>query len=391
MRVKAKILRIIMFCGYFPPDYSGATRQAISLSKELRTLGHSVEFLTVQREGMATQDVYDDFPVTRIPFGSNKNYKEIRLWYELFSFALKRRKDFDIIHSHGANYINSIIGPVGKIYGWKSLVKGTLAQSDLYDIGRNRSGQLQKLFLDRVNAYIAISQDIRQEFEACGFAPEKIHSVPNGVDTTRFSPASRAERNELRQKLGLPLGKKIFLTVGVLDNRKNIGWIVDQWDRNERIKGESFLVVVGPPGRTASDLQHFKVLERKFEMNRESMKRYDFNENIQEFYRAADYFILASKSEGMPNVILEAMACGLPCLSTPVSGTDVLISPGENGYLYGFDDAEQFFENYLNVLSLDYLNASRECVALISSRFSFQAVAQAYINIYSQLLNRHEA
>lgn len=380
-----------MFCGYFPPDYSGATRQAISLAKELRSLGHYVEFLTVQREMMAKKDVYEDFSVARIPFGSNQNYQEIRFWYEFFSFALKRRNDFDILHSHGANYINSIVGPVGRTFGWKSLVKGTLAQSDLYDVGRNRSGRLQKFFLDRVDAYIAISQDIQQEFQGCGFAPQKIHSVPNGVDTTRFSPASFSEKIEIRQKLGLPLDRKIFLTVGVLDRRKNIGWIVDQWDCNERIKGESFLVVVGPPGRTASDQEYFKALESTFETNRKCMKRFDFNDNIQDFYRASDYFILASKSEGMPNVILEAMACGLPCLSTPVSGTEVLISTGKNGYLFGFDNAEQFFASYLNILSLDYASASRECVALISSSFSFQAVAQAYINIYSQLLNRHEA
>lgn len=375
-----------MFCGLFPPEYSGATKQAISLSKKLRNHGYHIEFLTIQRNNLPQYDEFNGFSVTRIPCGNNPKYQEFRFWYEFLNFARERRADFDIVHSHGANYLNSFVGIVGKLFGWKSLVKSTLAKSDLANIGNSISGYLQKFFLKQVEAYIAISQDLFDEFKTNGFSASKTYLIPNGVDVKRFLPKDPYEKKRLRKKLGLPEEMKIFLTVGVLDQRKNIGWLVEQW-QNEKELNDHLLLIVGPQGRLDIDGAYYSHIKSIADHEDVNIFLYDYSENIEVFYQASDYYILASKSEGMPNVILEAMACGLPCLTTPVSGIESLVYQGETGYIYGFDDKENFMKYVREICNIDYQTVSENCTRLIQSQFSFDAIAKKYLELYYKLLS----
>jgi hypothetical protein len=106
-----------MYSIYFPPQYSGAAKQAISLAKCLKSRGHHIEFLTVKWPGLKAEDLYEGFPVHRVEMGRGQRHKEFRLWWNLLKFALSRRRDFHIFHSHGAGYNNAIVGPAGKLLG----------------------------------------------------------------------------------------------------------------------------------------------------------------------------------------------------------------------------------------------------------------------------------
>ena len=182
-------VRVLMFSMYFPPQYSGAAKQAISLAKHLRTRGHHIEFVTVRWPGLLTDETIDGFHVHRIQPGQGTKHKELRLWWGLFSYAWRRRKDFDILHSHGAYYQNSAVGPIARVCGWKSLVKASLENNDLHRLGESMSGRLHLAFLRLVDVYIAISKNLQQEFLSSGLPEQKVLLIPNGVDTDRFHPA----------------------------------------------------------------------------------------------------------------------------------------------------------------------------------------------------------
>lgn len=132
--------------------------------------------------------------------------------------------------------------------------------------------------------------------------------IPNGVDTTTFRPASPAERAELRARLGLPPAARIGVSVGALSARKDPGLVV----RALRAAGDPGLALVflgeGP-------------LEDACRREAEGDARIRFAgqlADVTSYLRAADFFVSASRAEGLPNAVLEAMACGLRTVLTDI-------------------------------------------------------------------------
>lgn len=379
------MLKILMFSIYFPPQYSGAAKQALSLAKHLRERGHHVEFVTVRWPGLKERDEVDGFPVWRIEEGRGSRHRELRLWWNLFRFVLKRRRDFDILHSHGAYYTNSIVGPLAKLVGWKSLVKASLADNDLHGFRSSLAGRIHHAFLGKVNAYVAISWDLEKEFLSADFPSHKIHYLSNGVDTDRFCPAMEEEKKNLRQVLGLPLDRPMVLTVGVFDQRKNIGWLMDEWVKNNAFGAGALLLAVGPQSREDTDGVFLNSLKKLADKNETILRLTDHVDDIERYYRAADFFILPSHSEGMPNVILEAMASGLPCIATRVSGVLELLRNGETGYTYAVDDSNDLRSAIINILNT---NGAMGYYArkLVEDKYSLSLLAEQYENLYKRLI-----
>ena len=320
-------MRILMLSSYFPPQYSGAAKQAISLSKELQKLGCHIEFVTMHDSGLPLYEVHEGFPVHRLLIEGRRN-QEYPFWPIFFKFCLKHRSRFDILHSHGAHYINSVVGPTAKMMGWKSLVKSTMSNNDMFGINRGVSGKIHYLFLKMVDTYIAISSDLVNEFKGYGFQQNQIYHIPNGVDAVRFQPAGSAQKKQLRRRLNLPEDRTILLSVGVFDHRKNMGWLIKEWAENNGFGTGFFLLAVGPQSREDEGGKFLASLKKIVAANRQDMLLLDHVDNIEDYYRASDRFILTSKNEGLPNVVLEAMACGLPCIATRAKGTSELISEG---------------------------------------------------------------
>ena len=110
---------------------------------------------------------------------------------------------------------------------------------------------------------------------------------------------------------------------------------------------------------------------------------------IEKYYQASDVFVLPSNREGLPNVLLEAMACGLPVVASNLNGiTDWIIKDGKNGFLFEPGDSNQLGEILLKVLDDDQLSQevglhARETVI---KRFSMDTVANSYFNLYKSLV-----
>lgn len=381
-------MRVLMFSTYFPPQYSGAAKQAISLAKELRRRGHSIEFATIRWDGLAVYEEIEGFPVHRLEMGRGERHREFRLWFNFLGLVLSRRRDFDILHSHGAYYTNSIVGPLARLAGWKSLVKASLADNDLHGIGVSLSGRIHRAFLFSVDGYVAISNDLEQEFFRAGLPPERIHAVPNGVDTARFRPASTEERHALRRDLGLPFDRPVALSVGVFDQRKNIGWLMEEWVRHGAFGTGGLLLAIGPQSRDDADGSFIGRLRLLAAENGHSLRVLDHADEIERYYRCADLFVLPSHGEGMPNVLLEAMASGLPCVATRVSGTVDLISEGKTGFMFNPGDAEGFGVAVGRLLAALPGTIGANARQYIENNYSLQAVAGRYEALYRSLGNK---
>lgn len=388
--VKAKGINVCMFSYYFPPQYSGAAKQALSLAKHLKGRGHHVEFVTVRWPGLKEHDEFEGFRVWRIEEGNGSRHKELRQWWNLLRFVLKRRKDFEILHSHGAYYTNSFVGPLARLAGWKSLVKASLADNDLHGLQDSFAGRIHHAFLRRVDAYVAISRDLEKEFLAAGFPSHKVVNMPNGVDTDRFRPATAEEGKVQREALGLPTDRPVALTVGVFDQRKNIGWLMDEWVKNNAFGTGALLLAIGPQSREDGDGTFIRSLQKLAADNPVLLRLMTYVDDIERCYRAADMFILPSHSEGMPNVILEAMASGLPCVATKVSGVQELVRKGENGYTYIPGDASGLRDAVHGILEDVRGGMGRRSRAIAEESFALSMLAERYETLYLRLMNKQD-
>jgi glycosyltransferase involved in cell wall biosynthesis len=377
-------IKVAMFSYYFPPQYSGAALQAIRLAKKLRERGIEIVFFTVNHDGLSETDEVEGFRVFRVKEGKGK-FGEFLLWKNIWGLLKNQKLDFDIFHSHGAYLRNSFVGPLSKILGKKSLVKVTLADNDLRGLGRGKKGWLHKRFILMVDIYITISKRITNEVRGYGLPEKKIREIPFGVNTGRFNPARLDEKRILRQKVGLSEDGIMLLYVGGISKRKNVKWLTELWSGIHN-NYPGFLVIVGPQSREDKDRGLYSTIKEYENRLKGKFFVMPYTEKIEEFYKMADIFILPSLNEGLPNVVLEAMASGLSCLVNRVSGAEDIID-GENGLLFDVNEPEGFVEMLFELRNKETRERmGRKAAELIRNRYSIERVTERYIKLYEELL-----
>lgn len=208
-----------------------------------------------------------------------------------------------------------------------------------------------------------------------------IRYAPPGVDAARFRPAAL---RDLRPDT-------YILCVGRLDDpRKNIGLLLEAYANLPiELKASVRLVLAGSGGPGPAFWARVKELGLA--------GRVDFvpspdAEALVRLYQAASIFALPSDEEGLGVVILEAMACGIPVISTLSGGPDGIITDGVDGYLVGLDDEKAMADRLTRLLTDAALNermgeAARET---IMRKYEAGVAGKAFLDIYDELLARHQ-
>ncbi len=236
----------------------------------------------------------------------------------------------------------------------------------------------RRRILREVSGVIAISSAIDRELREHGV--ERIHRIPNGVDTDRFRPTGPGEKTAIRKELGWPEEAFILLFVGGIDSRKRPRWILE--GAGPLLAGYPRLriVLVGPEREKG----HLAFLEDMVSSHgwEDRVAFVPHTPDVERYYRAADLYCLPSSREGMPNSVLEAMASGLPCLVTRISGSEDLIEDGVSGWFVG-DPAgiRERVKGYLG--DAEAVRRHGECARnRIENRFSTARVLEDHLRIF---------
>jgi glycosyltransferase involved in cell wall biosynthesis len=240
--------------------------------------------------------------------------------------------------------------------------------------------------LRRAEAFVALSEEMASEFVSCGVSRERLHRIPNGVDIERFQPADAATRRALRHRLGLPDDRIVAFT-GRLVSWKGLPMLARAWERLTREGIRATLLLVGEGG---TDMHACEDELRAFARERglrDSIRFAGVVPNVEDYLRASDAFAFPTADDAFGISLAEAMACGLPVVSTPVGAIRDFLIDGKNGIVMPVGD-ELALANALRRLinggpEIDALaRAARETAA---TRFSHRAVADAYIQLLGSL------
>jgi sugar transferase (PEP-CTERM/EpsH1 system associated) len=232
--------------------------------------------------------------------------------------------------------------------------------------------------------FFCVSADIAAAAEAYRIVPRrKLHVVPNGIDLERFR--DRGERSTVREMLGIPPGAPTIGTVGRLCEVKRQDLLIGAFERVRARLGDAHLLLVGDGpwmGRLRELVASLGLADR--------VHFAGYQAQPAPYHQAMNVFALTSQSEGMPLVVLEAWAAGVPVVATRVGGLPDLVDDGRTGVLVDFGDEDALARALCDLLA-NPDSAGRLGEAgrqQVESRFSLRRMADEYQRHYIELLGR---
>lgn len=213
---------------------------------------------------------------------------------------------------------------------------------------------------------------------------QKVVSIPNALDTSRYTPAADGGRPAVRRRLGLPETKRLLLFVAykVTDEKKGFAYLREAVERlcrdNPAWREQLAVVAVGREASTIAGTMPTEVVPVEYVSDPQTMIDY---------YRAADLLVMPTLMDNLPNTIAESMACGTPCVGFEVGGLPQMIRHGETGYLARYKDADDFAHCLAHALTLptaDYEALCRAARRAAVRDYSEESVADKYIKLYER-------
>jgi glycosyltransferase involved in cell wall biosynthesis len=179
---------------------------------------------------------------------------------------------------------------------------------------------------------IAVSEDLRRFAISRGAAPGHIFTIPNGIDGGLFRPRDRAE---MRRAHGLPLGRKLIVSAGELIEAKGHHLVIQALPALLASGIDAELVIAGGTARGGPRFEESlrRLVKDSGLVDRVTFAGWVGRQGLAELLAAADLFCLASYTEGWPNVVHEALACGAPVVATRVGGIPEMIPSERFGIL----------------------------------------------------------
>lgn len=236
---------------------------------------------------------------------------------------LRRDFPFDVIDAHWACPDGVAAALLARSFGvpLSITVRGDDINVFARETGRRTAIQWA---LRQADLVIALSTDLKREVEELGVDASRVVVVPNGVDAGKFKPVDRIEA---RRRLGLPVDGRLLLSVGRLHTSKGYPVLVDALGRLRAQFPDLRMAIVGAPDWEADATPSIvEAAARSGVGDRVLLAGPQAQDSLVDWYGAADLFCLATTREGSANVLLEALSCGVPCITTPVGGNPDAVS-----------------------------------------------------------------
>lgn len=316
-------------------------------------------------------DQYVDIPFEREPL----RYENFQCYKKLK--AIMDEGEFSIIHCH-----TPVGGVVGRLAARKARKKGARVLYTAHGFHFYKGAPLKNwLLYYSAEKFCSYFTDVlitinKEDFTLAQrkMKAKCVEYVPGvGVDLEKFSK-STMDRAAKRRELGIPEDAVLLLSVGELNNNKNHETIIRAIsDKNV------YYLIAGNGGLQ----QHLQNIIDNFGIS-DRVKLLGYRYDVKELYEAADIFVFPSFREGLPVSVMEAMACGLPCVASKIRGNIDLLENTEGGFLCDPQDVSEFAEK-INLLAtnVELREKMGRTNLMTIQKFSTEIVTKEMQNIYA--------
>lgn len=398
--------RVCIFTETYYPVIGGGETQAQILAEGLAARGHSVLVLTRRSDpSLPASERIANIPVYRVAPAGKGRHKKWALLLTTLPTLFKLHSSFDILFVSGFRLIGLPALVASKLFKKICVFKadsqgemsGEYFNNGLQNVGLSRAGLLIRLFLALRNrifrladAFCAISPGIEAELRTCGIPKHKIWEIPNGVDSERFSPVDSEQKRRLREKLNIQPAAFVVIYTGRLVSYKGLPLLLRVWKDIQLKYPATQLILVGAGGL---DMHNCEDELRRYvqEQNLEQSVLFTGNvRNVPEYLQAADLFVFPSEDDAFPSSLVEAMACALPVVTTPVGAIPTVVAAGQNGMLVSPRDYQSLYQA-METLMVDRALSARLAQAGLEttrSRYSAEAITEKYRALFSALAEK---
>lgn len=238
------------------------------------------------------------------------------------------------------------------------------------------------------DAVVAVSKTMYAEYTELGVPEEKIYHIPNGVDCARFKVISN--RKAVRKKLGIRYDQKLIITVGRNHPKKGFSYIPNIIKVLLTKRKDFIWLLIGKETSIIKELADNEKLG-EYIISRDTIidnLKFEYpSKELIEIYRSADLFVFPTLIETFGMVVIEAMAAGLPIVTTNAPGVDDIVENAKTGFKSPVGDVEKMAEN-IDILLNDFELYSRlqRNVLRESIKYDWGSVTDSYLDLYKKLV-----
>ena len=233
---------------------------------------------------------------------------------------------------------------------------------------------------------VAVSSEIAERMERFGADPARITVIPNGVDCQKFQPIPK---HQARKQLGLSTSRPLVLAVGYRLELKGFHLLIDAIPAIRARFPDALVAIVGGQARWAAD--YLPTIEERIRVHNVQdhvlIAGVRPQQELAAWYSAADVLSILSSREGSPNVLMEAMACGLPAVATRVGGIPEVLADARNGMLLPERSAEAAAVGISEALARDW---DRDAVRRFAEQKSWHRTAEQVKEVFERAVAEHQ-
>ena len=358
--------------------YGGAETQLVNLAISLKKRGWEVRVVSMLPPQAFTEELKEaGIPLSTL--NMRRGVADPRAVFGLVKMLREWRPQILTSFMFHANLLGRIAGRLAGV----PIVVSSIRNENFGGPRRDRMLRMTDWMgqISTTNSNLAADKLVKR-----GVVPrERIHVIPNGLVLDKFT-VKNSSRTEFRQQLGITERDFLWLAVGRLEEQKDYSNLLQAFKIIIQDGHEAQLRVAGQ-GPLLENLQRQSI-------NLGISGRVVFlglRRDIPSLLDAADGFVLSSAWEGLPNVVMEAMAAAKPVVATSVGGVPELVQEGVNGYIVPPGDSEALAVAMVKMMALpeaDRWAMGRAGRAHIEANYSLERVVDQWEELYRQLLQR---
>jgi glycosyltransferase involved in cell wall biosynthesis len=396
-------LRACILISRYAPDFSGQGIQVERMLPFLRDEGIDVEIVTCRAQSGVTGRAEDPVPVERILISGHERLAQLQRLLRLSVWFRRNVGRFDVLHTIILDWGVYLNLPYLERHGIPVLNEMILLGSDdPLSIARQELGRFKLERLRRhVDLWVGLTASFLPSVREAGIPEDRFRVLMGGVDVKRYRPLAEDERRAVRDRLGIPPEARLAISVGSVQHRKGFDRVLKAWAASRPQAGRDLLLIVGPASRADGLRPRHAAYADEIRAAAEqpplagTVRVVGRVGDLHDWMGASDTMVFLSRREGLGFVILEALACGLPCIVSPLDGiARELLIEGETGFVMDDPDDPQAVARALERLRErnPRVERMRELARRTAvERFSMGARAKGLADLYRGLARGRKA